>query len=427
MLSLTAPTRVGKYLLQKKLGMGAHGTVYLARDEFAGREVALKFYDAGDGSDEAGFARSQFLTEASLAGRLSHPHIARIMDACSDKGLSYIVTEYVPGRNLSPYTSGHGLLPVAQVVEMGFKCSGALDYAWRNHIIHRDIKPANILLTTGTEVKVSDFGVAYIGNAERTQMSDVGSPYYTSPEQVMGKDLSHHSDMFSLGVVLYEMLSGQRPFGGKSSGEVLLKLVSAAPEPLARVRPELPGPLCDVVMHALQKNPLDRPANWAEFALDLARAGQLSALDKNIPDSEKFTALKACRMLAELEDPDVWEFVRAGIWSRLPAQKQVLREGETGDSIYLLAGGEAKVTLAGRLLNMLAAGDWFGEQPFIQRAAALRQASVETTKGCLIAEFPRAALDALSDRCQRRFTLALLQALAERLSLSNARISRMGA
>ncbi|MFN0039296.1 MAG: protein kinase domain-containing protein, partial [Burkholderiales bacterium] len=92
--SLTAPTRVGKYLLQKKLGMGAHGTVYLARDEFAGREVALKFYDAGDGSDEAGFARSQFLTEASLAGRLSHPHIARIMDACSDKGLSYIVTEY---------------------------------------------------------------------------------------------------------------------------------------------------------------------------------------------------------------------------------------------------------------------------------------------------------------------------------------------
>ena len=137
-------TRIGKYLLRKKLGAGASGSVYLALDEFSGREVALKFYEAGKAADISNFARAQFLTEAALAGRLWHPHIALIMDACSDDTMSYIVTEFVPGGSLSQFTGPRGLLPVSEVVEIGFKCSGALDYAFRNNVIHRDIKPANI-------------------------------------------------------------------------------------------------------------------------------------------------------------------------------------------------------------------------------------------------------------------------------------------
>ena len=137
-------TRIGKYILKKKLGAGASGSVYLALDEFSGREVALKFYEAGKSADISNFVRSQFLTEAALAGRLWHPHIALIMDACSDDTMSYIVTEFVPGGSLSQFTGPSGLLPVSEVVEIGFKCSGALDYAFRNNVIHRDIKPANI-------------------------------------------------------------------------------------------------------------------------------------------------------------------------------------------------------------------------------------------------------------------------------------------
>ncbi len=419
-------TRIGKYVLKKKLGAGASGSVYLALDEYSGREVALKFYEVGTSADISNFVRSQFLTEAALAGRLWHPHIALIMDACSDDTMSYIVTEFVPGGSLSQFTGPSGLLPVSEVVEIGFKCSGALDYAFRNNVIHRDIKPANILRAAGTQVKISDFGVAFIRDAAHTQIMDAGSPYYASPEQASGAQLSHQSDMFSLGVVLYEMLAGKRPFTGETNGQVLHKLVTVDPEPLLRVRPDLPGALDEIVMRALQKAPGDRYKDWAEFALDLAKAGRLSQYDKTIPDSERFTALKSRPMLAELDDAEIWEFVAAGNWSRLPSYTRVVREGEPGDSLFLLANGEAKVTLRGRLLNVLATGEWFGEQPFIHGHPVARQATVETTVDSVLVEFPREKLDTLSERCQRRFVRAILRTLADRLALSNVRISRMG-
>ena len=419
-------TRIGKYILKKKLGAGASGSVYLALDEYSGREVALKFYEVGTSADISNFVRSQFLTEAALAGRLWHPHIALIMDACSDDTMSYIVTEFVPGGSLSQFTGPSGLLPVSEVVEIGFKCSGALDYAFRNNVIHRDIKPANILRAAGTQVKISDFGVAFIRDAAHTQIMDAGSPYYASPEQASGAQLSHQSDMFSLGVVLYEMLAGKRPFTGATNGQVLHKLVTVDPEPLLRVRPDLPGALDEIVMRALQKAPGDRYKDWAEFALDLAKAGRLSQYDKTIPDSERFTALKSRPMLAELDDAEIWEFVAAGNWSRLPSYTRVVREGEPGDSLFLLADGEAKVTLRGRLLNVLATGEWFGEQPFIHGHPVARQATVETTVDSVLVEFPREKLDTLSERCQRRFVRAILRTLADRLALSNVRISRMG-
>jgi len=151
------------------------------------------------------------------------------MDACADATMSYVVTEFVPGGSLSQFTSTRALLPVSEIVEIAFKCSGALDYAFRNNVIHRDIKPANILRTAQAQVKISDFGVAFIRNAAHKQITDAGSPHYASPEQATGAELSHQSDMFSLGVVLYEMLTGQRPFTGENSGQVLQKLVSVDP------------------------------------------------------------------------------------------------------------------------------------------------------------------------------------------------------
>src|SRR3954469_6089917 len=418
-------TRIGKYVLKKKLGGGANSSVYLALDEFSGREVALKFYETGKTASVANFARAQFLTEAALAGRLWHPHIALILDACSEGSMSYVVTEFVSGGSLSQFTAPGALLPLSDVVEIGFKCSGALDYAFRNNVIHRDIKPANILRTGSTHIKISDFGVALIRNSTHLPIADAGSPYYASPEQAAGAELSHLSDMFSLGVVLYEMLAGRRPFTGETPGLVLQKLIKADPEPLSSLRPDLPGALSDIVLRALQKSPGDRYANWAEFALDLAKAGRLSQYDKVIPDSEKFTALKSRPMLAELDDAEIWEFAGAGAWSRLPAYTPVVREGEPGDSLFLLASGEAKVTLQGRLLNVLGSGEWFGEQPFIHGHPVRRQATVDTTLDSIVVEFQCDKLEALSERCQRRFFRALLRTLADRLAMSNERISRM--
>jgi serine/threonine protein kinase len=419
--------RIGKYRIQRELGRGASSKVYLAFDEFSSTEVAVKVYEGGLPEDESMFTRKQFLSEASLVGQLAHPHIASILDAYADEDVSYIAMEYVPGGNLLPRTNAAVLLPVSDVIEIAFKASGALDYAFRQGIVHRDIKPANMLLDHGTEVKLADFGAAFLRNSDRTQIMIVGSPSYASPEQRAGKSLTHQSDMFSLGVVLYELLTGQRPFSSPAPGDPPMRALSKPPEPPSTLQPELPHALDEIVMRMLELDPADRYVSWAELALDLARAGQLSPSQKAIPDSEKFTTLRRAALLAALDDAEIWALARAARWSRVPSQKVIVREDDSGDSLFLLAVGEAKVTAQGRLLNVLHAGESFGELPYIQGQTGVRQASVETSTDSTLAEFERAALEALPDGCQLHFARALLGALAERISLSNARIRRMSA
>ena len=419
--------RIGKYRVQKELGQGASSTVYLAFDDFYNADIAVKVYERGLPEDESAYSRKMFLSEASLVGRLSHPHIAAILDAYADDELSYVAMEYVSGGNLLRFARSDSLFPVEEAIEVAFKCSGALDFAFRQGIVHRDIKPANILVERGTDIKVADFGAAFIRNSEQTQLVGVGSPSYASPEQVSGRTLTHQSDMFSLGVVLYELLTGTKPFIGMSPTETLARLLTAEPVPPSRLRPELPALLDEIVLRMLRKNPSDRYDNWAELALELAQVGKFSAFQKAVPDSLKFTSLRRAVLLSQLNDAEIWALTRAARWSRVPSQTTVVREEELGASLFLLAEGEAKVTAQGRLLNVLRVGESFGELPYIRGQPGVRQATVETSTDSTLAEFELSALVALSDSCQLHFARALLGALADRLSLSNARISRMGA
>jgi serine/threonine protein kinase len=417
--------RIGKYRIQRELGRGASSTVYLAFDEFYNADVAVKVYQGGLPEDESQFTRKQFVNEASLVGRLSHPHIITLLDAYADADVSYVAMEYVQGGNLRRYTTPGGLLPVSDVIEIAFKASGALDYAFRQGVVHRDIKPANLLLEEGTDVKVADFGAAFLRNSDTTQIMRVGSPLYASPEQLSGQMVTHQSDMFSLGVLLYELLTGQRPFSGVTPEEAMVLAASRPPPPPSSVRTDLPPRLDDVVMRMLAIEPTDRHDSWGELAVDLARAGQFSLSQKEVPDSEKFTSLRRASLLSGLEDAELWALVRAAKWSRVPSQRVVIREDEMGDSLFLLVEGEAKVTSQGRLLNVLRAGESFGELPYIRGQPGLRQASVETSTDSMLAEFSREALVSLPDTYQLHFARALLGALAERISLSNARIMRM--
>ncbi|HEX6154873.1 MAG TPA: serine/threonine-protein kinase, partial [Burkholderiales bacterium] len=202
--------KVGKYDVQKLLGKGATGTVYLARDTFTGKEVALKTIEPEVFRDpEFGTVyRSQFLNEASLAGKLRHPYIVNILDAVVGEDSGYIAMELVTGGDLSTHVTAQTLLPVPDVLQIAFKCCGALQYAHTQGIVHRDIKPANIMIAAGTEVKIADFGAAVLKKSQVVQTAAMGSPYYMSPEQIQGKEVSFHSDMYSLGVVLYELLTG---------------------------------------------------------------------------------------------------------------------------------------------------------------------------------------------------------------------------
>src|SRR5438552_4306388 len=206
--------QVGKYDVQKAIGKGATGTVYLAKDTFTGGEVALKTIEPEVFRDpEFGTVyRSQFLNEASLAGKLRHPHIVAILDAVVQEDSGYIAMEFVKGGDLSRHVAAGKLLPVADVLQIAFKCCGALEYAAKEGIVHRDIKPANLMIAEGNDVKISDFGAAILHKSQAVQSAAMGSPYYMSPEQISGKETGFHSDMYSLGVVLYELLTGKKPY-----------------------------------------------------------------------------------------------------------------------------------------------------------------------------------------------------------------------
>ncbi|MFY9316369.1 MAG: serine/threonine-protein kinase [Burkholderiales bacterium] len=418
--------RVGKFALIERLGKGSSGTVYKALDTFSGQEVALKVLDAGlfQGAGINEMSRQQFMNEASLAGRLQHPHIAAILEASIDEKSGYIAVEYVPGGDLSKAVLPDGLLKLEEVFEIAFKCCGALDYAHRQGIIHRDIKPANLMIAEGTQIKIVDFGAALLTNTQHTQLQDVGTPSYMSPEQVRGgADLSFQSDMFSLGVVLYGLFTGQRPFTGETVTQLLVNIVEKDPPLPSEWRPELDREVDRILMRMLRKDPARRYASWADLAFDLAEIGRFSVFVKEISDREKFTALRGFQPLSRLNDAEIWELVHASYWVRVPAHTTIMKEGDKGAELLFLAHGEVKVVKAGRLLNVLRSGSYFGEMAHVKLGDIPRQATVETLTDALIAEFRPGAMKKLSANCQLQLSQSLLNTLVERLMFADERIA----
>jgi serine/threonine protein kinase len=418
--------RIGKFALIETLGKGSSGTVFKALDTFSGQEVALKVLDESlfEGERINATIRQQFMNEASLAGRLQHPHIAAILEACIDEKSGYIAVEYVPGGDLSRAVQPDGLLRIEEVFEIAFKCCGALDYAHRLGIIHRDLKPANLMVSEGTQIKIVDFGAALLTNTQHTQIQDVGTPSYMSPEQVRGTEgLSMYSDMFSLGVVLYGLFTGQRPFVGNSVTELLLNIVEKEPPLPTEWRPELDREVNRILMRMLHKAPDKRYPNWADLAFDLADIGRFSVYVKEISDREKFTALRSFGPLAKLNDAEIWELVHASYWVRVPAQTTLMKEGDKGAELLFLASGEVTVVKQGRLLNVLRTGSYFGEMAHVKAGAIPRQATVETLTDALIAEFRPAAMKKLSLNCQLQLSQSLLNTVVDRLMFADERIA----
>jgi hypothetical protein len=228
--------------------------------------------------------------------------------------------------------------------------------------------------------------------------------------------------MFSLGVMLYEMLVGEKPFRGADLAETLDRILHLDPTPPSRLRPELPPTVDPIVLRMLSKAPGDRYGNWAEVALELARLGRMSVYDQIVPDSEKYSTLRASTLLQDFDELEIWELARLATWRRVPAQDVLVREGESGDSLFVLARGAAKVMVQGRLLDLLRAGDCFGDMAFVQGPGAVRSATVQTSTDAIVAEFPRATLGNLTVESRLHLANALLRVMAERLTFLNARL-----
>ncbi|PKO89682.1 MAG: hypothetical protein CVU16_11580 [Betaproteobacteria bacterium HGW-Betaproteobacteria-10] len=266
------------YQLETTLGKGAMGLVYLANDTRQKRRAAVKTMALAQAFDEDELVevKARFFREAETAGRLKHPNIVTIYDAGEAAGLAYIAMEFLPGHDLVPHTRGAGLLPLPEALSILARVADALDYAHAQHVVHRDIKPANIMYDAASDqVKVTDFGIARLTDSSRTKTGMVlGSPAYMSPEQLNGKKIDGRSDLFSLGVVLYQMCCGQPPFSGDSLGRLMFKIASEAPPDILGINPALPSELVAVIHKALNKNVAGRYQRGAEMAAALRHCGE---------------------------------------------------------------------------------------------------------------------------------------------------------
>jgi serine/threonine protein kinase len=422
--------QIGKYPVLRKIGEGATSEVYLCNDPFNSRDVAIKlaFAEKFEDPERGKLYRKLFLTEASLAGKLEHPHICQIFDAVAEEKLSYIVMEYVGGGTLERFARPEALLPVDQVVEIAFKCSRALEFAHKLGITHRDIKPANILHLEGTEVKVTDFGAALVPTTrDTTQVSAIGSPAYMSPEQVKEHALDHQTDIYSVGVVMYHLLTGRLPFQAVNNFSLIYQITNVDPEPPSAYRPEIPATVDAIVQHAMAKDLGDRYRLWEEFSLDLAEAFRDERLHahkaQEFADTDTFETLRKLAFFRHFSDAELWEVARISTWRAAGAGQEIIREGEAGDFFCLLAEGQVKVTKKGKLLNLLRAGEPFGEMAYLGKHEAVRGADVTVMTDADIISVPTGMLAQASDACRHKFDRAFMEILVERLSMANLRLS----
>jgi serine/threonine protein kinase len=420
--------KVGKYEIIKELGKGATSAVYQAYDPFQKRQVAIKvvFPEVLGDKEHGKRYKKLFVTEASLAGKLSHPHIVAIFDAAADEDGSYIVMEYVDGTTLEKYTHHDNLLPIQKIVEIIYKCARALEYASRQGVIHRDIKPANILLAGDSDIKISDFGAALTIAAETTQVSGIGSPAYMSPEQVKEQQLSFQTDIFSLGVVMFQLLTGRLPFKGANNYSMIYQIINVeSPRPM-EVRPDIPPRIDAIVMRALQKDTAKRYQTWDEMAHDLATAlGTEEKREVEYAESEKFDTLRKLEFFRQFSDVELWEVLRLATWHKEERDTVLIHENDIGSSFFILVSGEVKVVKQERLINVLKAGECFGEMAYLGKQKFQRSASVVALSEIKVIEIRAETLAKASDLCRHHFHGAFLELLVDRLAMANMRLSQL--
>jgi serine/threonine protein kinase len=326
----------GDYHLRSELGRGATASVYLATDADTGRDVAIKVaHDKPSDNDEARSRRqNMFLTEARTSEILEHPNIVNVKHAGIHEGLAYLAMDYVAdARTLDEFCQPDTLLDIEQIVEIAAHCAAALDHAHRSGVVHRDIKPKNLLLTSDGQVMITDFGIAQITGMDAPDTQDhttPGSPLYMSPEQIAGETISGQSDLFLLGVVIYELLTGKHPFVAALIPVISNNISRKAHTPIRELRNDVPAPLAKIVDRALKKHPAGRYSNGLDMAGDLSLVFdhiQLTGEDSSSRD--RFNTIKSLSFFASFPKPEIWEILNASHWQTFPVKLGNYQRGRT--------------------------------------------------------------------------------------------------
>ena len=421
-----AVQKIGKYEIVRKLGEGATSTVFLARDEFNSREVAIKLVSQDALKDESRgkLMHNLFLTEASLAGKLNHPHIVQIYDAVSDEDNTYIVMEYVSGGTLQRFTRADNLLALGDVIEVIYKCARALDFASQIGVIHRDIKPANILVKDNTDIKVTDFGSAALQLTTRTMVDGIGTPAYMSPEQHLNKPVNLQTDIYALGVVMFQMLTGRMPFTASNLAGLSHEVLNTDPPLASEFRQDVPTEMDMVVRRAMARDQSVRYMSWEQFANDLAAIASGAPLPKHgVLDTEKFNVLRTLSFFKSFGDVELWEVLRFSEWVDIAKGEVLMKEGDPGDFFGIIVSGEARVMRKLRLLSLLKAGECVGEMAYLGEAGNLRSADVVAAADMRMIKISVKTLERASELCRLYLDRTYLRILVERLAAANSKLS----
>lgn len=421
-----APTQIGKYQLTAELGRGACGVVFKGFDPFVQRDVAVKVALHQPDAPNAVY-EGDFFAEARAAGMLQHPHIVALYDAGVEAELSYIVMEYVDGETLQPLCrAGTQRPPLAQVLDIVFKCAKALDYAHGKGVLHRDIKPSNIMLTRDGVPKLMDFSIAEITG--RTSAGEgqgvLGSPLYMSPEQIARARLGPASDLYSLGAVMFQLLVGAPPFS-QSELPLLFRAIRNTPAPRVReLRPDVPAVVSDVVERLLLKDPAQRFQSGHELAATLSRLfDQLRLSDHQVSRRESRDSLRRLRFFSTFSDGEIDEILAVSQMVTYNPGEALIREGEIDNAFFIIALGSAEVRKRGKLLHQLDKGDCVGEIGFL--STTKRTATVVATSRVLALKVNATLLDDMSRDCQLRFYKVFAETLIYRLSVTSAKLSAL--
>jgi serine/threonine protein kinase len=424
---MKVPEKIGKYEVHKCVGRGSMGVVYAGHDPFADRKVAIKVCSIQDEneSQSSRLAKKLFFNEAHTTGSLDHPNILSVLDAGEDNDQPYIVLEFLDGGDtLKGYIDKDNLLSVERTVEILFQCAKALDYAHRRGVIHRDIKATNIMLTADGRVKICDFGIAQYSAGDQTQvMGLLGSPRYMSPEQAREEDVTSQTDIYSLGIVAYELLTGKAPCDATGLSKLIHQILHENPTPMRDLRPEISPQLEQIVAKALAKDLDTRYKSGQEMAAELA--GVFSHLvEPAAPPAEedKFTSVRELRFFNEFADNEVSEVIDAAEWKQYSAMDSIVDEGTLEHSFFIIVSGDVAVVKAAKQISTLTKGDCFGEMSYVSKTQ--RSASIVAVGDVELLRVDAALMEQASTGTQLRFNQIFLRTLIERLTTTSEELAR---
>jgi len=385
---------VGRYEIIGRLGKGSMGEVYLGRDPYIDRKVSIKISRPSSEvlAEQADKYRERFFLEAQSAGRLMHNNIVAIYDAGMYKDYCYITMEYIDGPTLVKFSKKDTLLPVSKAIETIYTACKALEFAHKQGVIHRDIKPSNIMITKAGNVKITDFGIAHIKSEGRSSKGIIGSPSYMSPEQVKEEPIEEKSDIFSLGCVLYELLTGEKAFFGDNYFSVLYKITNDEPVPIRTIRPELPEVLEKITKKALEKDSLLRYQSCMDFAYDLRvalRGLRGEAKDEIIEDVIDY--VHNVPFFENFSKKQVEEIMETSQILKVEKGRIVLVEGDIDDSFFIILSGRVAVQKKKKTIATIKRGECFGEMAYLNGQS--RVATILALTDCILLKINGTLLD----------------------------------